>query len=313
VIFMLVSAGIVAFLLYYLYHNADQYIRLLRLSVVGVISILMLSLLSAVVGGLLNVYMFASLNAKLSYRDAFHLGTSSTLANQLPIPAGMIARGFYLKRQHNLSYAKYFSATLALYFCMLALNGFIGLTILLHWTLSSHQTFSPMLWGAFGAMAASLTVFALPIERIKFWGFLRRWVAQALEGWTLISTNRVLLLKLLGLQTGLMLSWCVRYWLAFHMLSQNVTFGQTLLFATASVLTQLVTFAPAGVGVRESIVGAVSLALGFPLAASVAAVGLDRLISTTTIFLLGWIGSMALGRQLANATKEGAEAQPRNL
>jgi uncharacterized protein (TIRG00374 family) len=132
-------------------------------------------------------------------------------------------------------------------------------------------------------------------------------VAQALEGWTFIRREPTLLLKLLGLQAGLILLLSMRYLLAFQMLSQDITLGQALMFSTASVLTQVVSIAPGGLGVREAIVGGVALALGFDLPVGVAAAGLDRLISTPIVVLLGWISTVTLGHQVSQASANSGE------
>jgi uncharacterized protein (TIRG00374 family) len=78
-----------------------------------------------------------------------------------------------------------------------------------------------------------------------------------------------------------------RFWIAFHALSQEVTWAQCLLFSAATVLTRLANIVPGGLGVREGIVAGVAVILGFQVDASIAAVGLDRLIATVVIVALG--------------------------
>ena len=148
-------------------------------------------------------------------------------------------------------------------------------------------------------MASSLFIYWLPLNRIPIPNILLKWVNQALEGWTLISKNPILVLKLLVLQTATMLLLAGRYWMAFHMVSQDVTISQVILFASASVLTQLVSFAPGGLGVREAIVTGIASALGFDAGVSVVAVGLDRLVSTIMVVLLGWISTIILGKDIS--------------
>jgi uncharacterized membrane protein YbhN (UPF0104 family) len=82
------------------------------------------------------------------------------------------------------------------------------------------------------------------------------------------------------------------------MISQMITFSQALLYASATILTQLVGIAPGGIGIRESIVAAVSALLGFDPGAAIIAVGLDRIISSTVILLVGWASILILGKQL---------------
>lgn len=269
--------------------------------------IFMLSLAFPLVSGVSNVYLFRSMGADISFKDGFFLAAASTLANQLPISGGIISKGFYLKRRHEISYTKFFSATTALFFCFLAVNGIIGVSILLYWYISKNIPVSPILIIGFLLMVACLLIFWLPLEQIKFPEKIHKWIHHSIEGWMLISRNSTLLLRLIGLQTILMLLLAIRYWLAFHMLSQNISLDQAVLFSAASILTQLVSIAPGGLGVRELIVSAVASALGFDLGASIAAVGLDRLISTLGIFLVGGASSVILSKQISEPSPQRGE------
>ena len=275
ILLSIISLGIIAAFVYYLYVNANQYRDLLHVSATGAAMLFVLSLVFPILNGLQNVFLYRSLGAEISYRDGFLLTAASTLANQLPISGGVISKGYYLKRKYNLSYTKFVSSTIALFVCFVAVNGFIGMPILLYWILFEKIVVHPVLLIAYAIMAACLLIFWLPLDRIKLPKKIRNWSHQAIEGWILISRNPVLLFQLVGSQFLLMLLLAIRYWLAFRMLSQNVTVAQTLLFATASILTQLVSIAPGGLGVREALVGGVASALGFDAGVSVVAVGLE--------------------------------------
>jgi uncharacterized membrane protein YbhN (UPF0104 family) len=291
--------GLIAAFIHYLYQNSDKYLNLLRVSPLPVILILICTLISMVVNGIINNNLLWSLGVGISVRDGFYLTAASTLANQLPIFGGMLTRAVYLKKKHDLSYTKFFSATLALFFCFVSVNGIIGTGILLFWILFRNITVPPALIFGFVAMALWLMIFWLPVARLRMPSALRARLEQALEGWRLIGGKPAVIGKLVGLQTALMLVLAFRYWLAFQMLSQNVSVGDVVLFSAASVLTQLVGIAPGGLGVTEGIVGGVASLLGFDLGVSIVAVGLDRLISTVVIFLFGGIGMVVLGRQIS--------------
>ena len=300
IILSIITLGLIAAFLYYLYLNADKYLDLLKISTSRVMFLFFLSLVFPLISGVINTYLFRGLGAKLPYRDGFFITAASTLANQLPISGGIVSKGFYLKRKYNLSYTKFFSATAALFLCFIVTNGLVGMAILLFWIFFKNEVVPPVLLIGFTLMVSGLFVFWLPIDRIKVPDRIYKRIHQAIEGWMLISRNPALLMKLLGLQSVLLVLLAIRYWLAFHMLSQNVTFGEVMLFSTASILTQLVSIAPGGLGVREAIVGAVASALGFDTGASVVAVGLDRLVSTFTILLIGGISIVILGKQISD-------------
>ncbi len=236
-----------------------------------------------------------------SHWDGFLITAASTLANQLPIPGGIMSKGYYLKRRYDLSYTKFATSTVATFFCYFSVNGLIGVVALLYWRIVQGGEVPSVLFAAFGGMTASILVFWLPLERIRIPEKLRQLTHQAVDGWTTIGRARGLLSQLTVLQAGLVVLLSLRYWIAFHMLSQDVTLSQTLLFASASILTQLVSIAPGGLGVREAIVAATATVLGFDAATSIVAVSLDRLVITIMIVLTGWISIVILGKQIADA------------
>jgi uncharacterized membrane protein YbhN (UPF0104 family) len=308
-ILSLVTLGVISAFVYYLDINADKFLNLLRVSPLPVIFILLLSLTTPFLNGLINTYMCRALDADLSIREGFLLAAVSTLANQLPVSGGIVTKGVYLKHKHGLAYTKFLSAMLAILFCTFAVYGLLGLGILLYWVLFKSAAIAPVLFIGFGGMAACLVIFWLPLERIRIPDFLLKWVRHALEGWLLISKNPLLILKLLTIQTSMMLVLALRYWLAFHMLSQNVTISQVILFSCATILTNLVSFAPGGFGVREAIVGGIATALGFDFGVSVIAVGLDRLISMVMIILIGWTSTIILGKQISETSVKTVEQE----
>jgi uncharacterized membrane protein YbhN (UPF0104 family) len=302
-----ISLGILAAFVYYLYNNSDKYLELLNISKTGVLVLFMLSLTFPLLNSMQNTYLYRGLGlTNFSHWDGYLITAASTLANQLPIPGGIVSRGYYLKHNHNLSYAKYTSSTVALFFCYISINGLIGVAVLLYWVSIYGSSVPSILLFAFTAMVICILVFWLPLERIKIPKKLRRWTDQAVSGWTAISRNPALLFRLTFLQTALVVLLSLRYWIAFHMLSQNVTVGQTLLFASATILTQLVSIAPGGLGVREAIVAAIASLLGFDAGVSVVAIGLDRLVMTVMIVLTGWVSTVILGNQISNIPKEPA-------
>lgn len=308
-ILSIITLGLVAVFLYYLYLNTDKYLKLLQLSANKVIALLMLSLIFPLISGIINTFLFRGLGANLSYQDGFFLTAASTLANQLPVSGGIISRGFYLKCKYDLSYTKYLSATAALFLCFIGTNGLIGLVVLLYQMLIEEIVVPHALLIGFASMVACLAVFWLPIDRMKVPYRIDKILHQAIDGWVLIRRNPGLLFNLIGLQTGLAILLAVRYWLAFQMLSQEVTFRETMLFSNATILTQLVSIAPGGLGVREAIVGAIASALGFDMGVSVVAVGLDRLVSTLTIFLVGGISTIILGKKISDLSEKKVERE----
>ncbi len=307
----LLGLAIVAAFGYYLYVNADRYLQLFHLSPVGLAVLFLLSLQVPVLNGMQNTLLYRALGStRFSHRTGFLLAAATSLANQLPVPGGIVSRGFYLKRSYDLSYSVFTSSTISFFICFLSLDGFVGILILLYWALFRSIVAASSLWIGFSIMFACMLVFWLPVHRLRLPAPIQARLDRALDGWLIIRRDPLLVLKMLGLQLITILLVAIRYWLAFHMFSQNVTVADVLLMSNATILTQMVSLAPGGLGVREAIVGAVASVLGFGTAVSVAAVGLDRLVSTLVIFAVGGISTVILGRQIVEVPASPADGTP---
>jgi len=303
VIYYVIIIGIVSAFSYYLYQNAEKFQKLLYFSPEKISLLFLIAMAFPVINGVQNTFIYRELGINdFSYWDGFLITWASTLANQLPVPGGIMSRGYYLKLKHNLSYTKFTSSTIAIFFCSLAISGLIGDISLAYWKISTGNSVPIILIIAFTGMLTSLLVFWIPLDKIRLTEKVTLWAHQAMEGWNLIGRNPALLIKLTISQVLLVFLVSVRYYIVFEMLSQNVTFSQTLLFASASILTQLVSIAPGGLGVREAIVSAVATLLGFDTAVSVVAVGIDRMAITVIIVLTGWFSTIILGKQITDTS-----------
>lgn len=299
IILTFISLAMISVFVWYLYTNADQYMKLLDVSIPGLAILFLLSLALPVLNGMQNTILYRNLGiTDFTHWDGFLLSAISGLANQLPIPGGVISKGYYLKRRHNLSYTIFSSSSLALFLCYVSLNGFIGLSILLYWLLFQGVMVSPILWVVFGLMMVSILMFWLPLDRIKLPDRIQGRAQQALDGWLIMSRKPSIIVGEMVLQLVMIIFLTIRYWLALRMLSQDVPISFVLLMSNVTILTQTVSLAPGGLGVREALVGGVASALGFDIGITIVAVGLDRLVATFVKLLVGSISTIIVGNQM---------------
>lgn len=291
----LISIIILAFGTIYFLNNSEKYTALLDFSLSSVLMLALVTVIFIVGNGITNYLLYRNLGAEVGLNESIGLASLNTLANYLPFAGGMVAKSVYLQKRYGLSYARFFSATLSLFVCIISANGLLGLSVLVYWLLIGKPV-QPSLWIGFGGMAIVILGLFFPLE----WKFLpasiQKKISQLLEGWKIIRGNRVLLFQLMAVQMLMMLISAMRFWLAFRLYSQNVTFGQSLLFATAIVLTQFVSITPGGLGVREAIVAALAATQNYDSGISVLVVATDRLIGTVVIILLGIVYMFILGR-----------------
>ncbi len=296
----LLSIFAIVVVVWHLFQNVDQFRKLLQFSFGSLVLQVVLMFLFTIIHGLNNYLFFRGLNVPISQNEGIGLAAINMLANQLPFMGGVIAKGVYLKQRYKLSYTSYFSATMALYNCFLVANGFVGVSVLLYWRLVDRIKIIPWLFAVFAIMTATFLLYWLPFDNHIFPKKIRRQLASLAEGWQLLAKNRTLIIKLMTIQVMLLFIFAWRFLIAFRMLSQEVRISQCLLFAAATIVISLVNITPGGLGIREVIVGGIASLLGFDTGVSVIAVGIDRLVSTLVIFIMGAIYSFILGSNLTS-------------
>jgi uncharacterized membrane protein YbhN (UPF0104 family) len=297
---------VVVGLAFYIGQHLDRYQRLLRLSYGSLLSLLALVVISVVINGLLNVTLYGGVAVPLTYSEGIGLGVVNSLANQLPLAGGLVAKGYYLKQRHSLPYTDFLGATGALYVCFVAANGVMGTVTLA--LLAIQQDIPLSLQLAFLGMAASVALLWIPLDRF---GFLPdKWdrrFKQMVEGWRVLKLKRSLLARLIGLQMLMTIVSAGRFWIAFHAFSQKISLGECLLFSSATILTRLVNITPNGIGVREGIVAGLASVLGFQPGVSAVAVGLDRLVATAVIIALGTVYTYVLSKKVTDSAPTDAQ------
>lgn len=293
------TLSIVALLIFVIYigKNFDRYHQLFDFSLGVFLSLFGLVLGFTLINGLINYFLYRALGAFLTLNESIGLASVNSLANQLPFAGGLIAKGVYLKKRYNLAYTHFLSATMALYVCFVSASGGVALIVLAYWTLVGIENIPVALFGGFASMVASVIFLYLPVYIFSLPGKIGKRLSQLADGWRVLGQNGHLVLKMIGFHMITTLLFAARLWISFHALSQDVTYTECLLFSSAAVLTRLISIAPGGLGVREGIVAGLASVLGFDPGVSAVAVGLDRLVATTVILVLGTFYTYRLSKK----------------
>lgn len=283
---------------WYIWNNRDQYQELLDLSPLIILALSALTLGTSISNGIINRLLFRAFDIYLGLVEAIDLALASTLANQLPISGGLMARGLYLKKRYGLSYTYYASATLALYILFLVASGLLGLVVTLLIIIKESTTLtlaSPLLAGFSGMLLPAALLLLSPAVS-WFPARVRPHIHNIYQGWGALRANYLIPLLIAATHLISSIFIATRFWIAFQALSQNVTPFECVLFSVGTILTQLFSFAPGELGVREGIVAIISALLGLEPGIAVIAVAFDRVVSTTIIIGLGVISTYRLGR-----------------
>lgn len=291
-----VSIGTVIVVGVILYTNREQYQQLLYLRPLPIFAIILLTLLPD--RALVNHWLFRALGANVPFTESYGLTVTTTIANQLPFAGGIMAKGLYLKRTYQVTYTTYLSGTAALFVLAIGGAGAIGIAGLSYTALVINKSLAWELLIAFIAMALSPFILLHRSWFVRMPEQLQGLASHLIDGTVLLMHDRKLAAKLAGMSGVGVFLFAIRLWAAFQLLSTSVPFEYCLVFSSATLLTQLVSFAPGGLGIREAIVASLGLLAAVEPTVSVVAVGIERLLSVGISALLAVGFSLTLGRSL---------------
>ena len=112
------------------YFNPDIFKQILRIKNISVNNIIILSCLCITNQVLLGIeikILCKAFDVHLSIVECFGLSSVRSIANYLPLGAGIISNALYLKKQKQLSVANYSSSLSVSIILMFLVAGFIGL------------------------------------------------------------------------------------------------------------------------------------------------------------------------------------------
>lgn len=306
----LLSVVFVVVLAVYLLQNLDRYRELSSFSWLQFAALFALVIAATLGNGLTNYYLYRGLGTTtITVGESVGLAVIVTLTNLLPFSAGLIAKGVYLKHNHSLAYTSFLSASAALFVLFISNEGLIGIVSLGFIILKQRIAVPNLLLLGFAGMMLSLSLFWIPLERIPYPHRWQGYVQRLEEGWLILRHQRALLVRLMAINTITILIYAMRLWIVFRGLSQDVTLAQCLVFSAASILTQLVSITPGGLGLREGIVAGIAHLFGFDVGTSVIAVSIDRWFAMIIVFVLGIpyfrlaVKVLAQGKGLAQRAK----------
>lgn len=248
--------------------------------------------------GVANRLFFGGLGVRAPFRDWFAVVTVTAFTNYLPLSAGLLAKAFFLKRVHALSYGRFAVGQAGLLLLVLATNGVAGLAAL---SVAGSDGLLGPVGAGFAAMVAAAGLLFLPeslARRLPAW---LPWDAHAApvarRAWPVIA----------ALQLAILGATALGLWLAFAMGAGPVSLAACVIFSAAIVLTRVVSLTPGALGVREFLVGGLAWLTGFELRDAVIASTIVRVAEMAVVFALGAVFTWSLSERVAATYEPGAD------
>ena len=286
---------------WYVYTHRNEMRNLLSLTPETVAQLIGLGLVSAVINGLYHLSVLNTYHLRMTLVDWFGVVcVSNSIAYVLPMRADLVFSATYYKRVCGLAYTKSVSMSagnvvfgvgfsllqivIAL-LCMGLIEGF----------------WSPILWGVAALGAAALGFFLWLSQRTegRLLTLLSRYklVTDVIAGFNALIRNRTLLWQLLLCMLGSNLAHLLTYLVCFRAVGMPVTWYAALFYTSVSWLATVVAIVPGNIGIKESVMGVATLALGSVFDKGVTASLLNRVVMMIVYIALGLIFAVPVLRR----------------
>lgn len=224
----------------------------------------------------------------------YGLSVVQTMGNYMPWRAGALAQMAYVRVRYGLPVLRVLSGLGATAISTMLASGVLGMVAT-----------TAVIWEGSAPPRALLAVFAIAttgafalLQWPRSWPRARRrlpgWLSSALEAWQMVRSDARLLRRLLVLSLSAVVLYGFRLFVAFHALGYPASLSHVLVIAPLVSISGVLSIVPAGLGLREAIVGLTSAALGIGFPGGVYAAALDRAVSVVWVVLLGSVFGQVL-------------------
>lgn len=287
---------------FFVRRHIGEFRKLLEISFIDFLFLSSLVVFSIFLHGLIVRECVSHFGIDLRLSEWFGLSAINAYANYLFFRSGMVANALYLKNRHKFPFATFISVACALYMVALISYGIVGLVASSVLYLK-YSVFIPLILWVFGLLLFSglIVLFFLPrkmeepsedssvLQRVRY-------------GWDAISGERKLIYKLMAINFVIIFSYALRLFYCYNRFFLELPYVKAVFLSIAGLLSVLFNITPAGLGVKEALIGLTAFLTGDQLKTGVAVAMLDRAVAMSWILLLGSIFSFRFTRYCARSS-----------
>jgi len=255
--------------------------------------------------------LYRAAGVRIGFWETFLVAMATAVANYLPMRLGTLVRLRYLKAVHGLGYARSISVAGIRLVLLIVATGLLGLCGLLG-IYATTGRLSVELAAIFAGLLGLACIAAFrrpPVTRGQNRLF-RIWNNFS-EGFATIRNQPAVaaqVLTLILLQLFLM-GW--RFQLSLEIVGSDPSYSSVLVLAPSATLVSFVSIVPGGLGLREAVMGYVTLSTQMTFAAGLLAGTVDRAVQMSLLLTLGFASLAYVWLRLQRAeadSKDGASS-----
>jgi len=285
------AIAVIGAFIYYLVEKRNAFIAVLDVSWLHVLIIGIAVVLTWLINSIQTFVLLRAEGIRIGFIENFMLIIATIMANYMPMKVGTVLRLRYLKTIHGLRYARSGSLMGIRMVILICTTGVLGCTGTIGLLVTGYP-FSSELTAFFSVMIfVSILAYCIPPPKFKnrknF--FVRTWTDFSI-GFEVMRARPSVTLLVMALVVAQFAVLSFRFYLTFSMVQFHPSPWILLLLAPLVSLLGLLSITPGGgMGLREGVIGYVTMVSGYDFNSGFFAGTVDRAVLLILTFTLGTV------------------------
>ncbi len=294
-----VAGGIIVAFGVYLWEYREKLLLTLDASIFHVAGLVLLITLSWLIAGAQVYLVYSAANVPLSRKEAVILNVAGTFAGYLPMRLGTVIRAMYLKQVHGLRFARFGGISGLRLLFILTTTGLMGLFgLALVWFQDSAAP-TVQIFTLFSVLFIfPLLVSKIPLPRLAWLPLrIKTIVADLTDSFDELRRHPNLAAKVILLLVAQFLVLGLRFVVSADAMGMRMPVGMLLLLAPLAALISFTAITPGGLGLREGVMGFMTLNLGLSFSDGLFVGTVDRAVLLVMSAVFGGLAFLRIWRR----------------
>lgn len=281
----------------YIANNINDFKPLLDVNPLYLCIIASIVIISIVSNGIFTKFVMESFKKPIDTRESTYVSLIASVGNFFaPAGSGFGIRAVYLKKKHGLAYSDYMtllSGNYVIVFLVVSLLGMVSLGFI-HVGYSVAERLLWLMFVGLFVLSVALLIIRVPrkLQNLKpknqYVASLYEIIVRVSVGWSEITRNRVLMIKLVCLVLFNTLMGMASTFLIIKSLHLHVGLPSLALFSALSSLAMFINITPGNLGIKEALYVFSSGALGLTTDQIISVALIDRIVLFVVLLVL-WL------------------------
>lgn len=283
----LITIILIAIIIYLLGDQRKELSKIIMLSTNTILYVVGIFVIFQFGQAIILKLMLKSADQFLSIKEAFYLVSLRSFLNYLPLNAGMVSVGMYMKKSENFPLSQYLGLMVGVVILSFLSHGIVGLLVLLYHWIEFGSANLLLFLIVLGLICAPVILIYIPLPGIKKSGRVHNWIILFKDGWHLLRSHKSIIVSILLLQMTMVVLMSIQFLLIAVDLHFKVGFVAIIFINIFGNLLRVNTIFPGNLGLREAVAGTVASSLSLNFMDGFLPTAISHLISLVCIVIIG--------------------------